>query len=101
MTKVSFNSDLRLDRALARAISPARLAPRVHAPMLLCFGAAETSEFARQARLLWERWPECRPADASAPVSIPDRHHFSVLADLGDRHSELAAATLGMFPMAR
>ncbi len=101
MTKVSFNSDLRLDRALARAVSPARLAPRVHAPMLLCFGAGETSELARQARLLWDRWPECRPVGASGPVSVPDRHHYSVLADLGDRDSELCAATLRMFQLAR
>jgi arylformamidase len=86
---VSFNADLRLDAGLARAASPAYLAPRVRAPLLLAAGAEETDEFIRQSWLLWERWPECRPSGRQGPLFVPERHHFSIVSDLGDPGSEL------------
>src|SRR5215472_9545770 len=87
LVSVSFNVDLRLDASRARALSPIHMRPRAPVPLLLAVGGAETSEFIRQSRLLWERWPECRPAGHSGPLTIPSRNHFAVLSELGDPES--------------
>ena len=94
---VSFNADLRLDAPRARALSPVHMRPRAPVPLLLAVGGTETSEFIRQSRLLWERWPECRPAWRSGPLTIPSRHHFAVLSELGDRDSDLVHEILALF----
>jgi arylformamidase len=96
LIQVSFNADLKLDNGKARAMSPIHCTAEVRAPLLLAVGSGETSEFSRQSWLLWERWPECRPATAHSPLFIADRHHYSVMSELGDRKSELTAATLEM-----
>ena len=96
LIQVSFNADLKLDRGKARAMSPIHCTAQVHAPLLLAVGSGETSEFGRQSWLLWERWPQCRPAAARSPLFIAERHHFSVMSELGDRNSELTAAALDM-----
>jgi arylformamidase len=96
LLQVSFNADLKLDSGKARAMSPIHRTAEVRAPLLLTVGAGETSEFSRQSWLLWERWPQCRPAAAHGPLFIAGRHHYSVLSELGDRKSELTAATLEM-----
>ena len=96
LIQVSFNADLKLDNGKARAMSPIHCTAEVRAPLLLAVGSGETSEFSRQSWLLWERWPECRPATAHSPLFIADRHHYSVMSELGDRKSELTAATLAM-----
>ena len=96
LIQVSFNADLKLDSGKARAMSPIHCTAEVRAPLLLAVGSGETSEFSRQSWLLWERWPECRPATAHSPLFIADRHHYSVMSELGDRKSELTAATLAM-----
>jgi arylformamidase len=97
LVQVSFNADLKLDRARARAVSPIHLRPRSSVPMLCAAGSDETSEFIRQSWLLWERWPECHPHGRHGPLFVPERHHFSVVSDLGDPASELARQTLAMF----
>jgi len=97
LVQVSFNADLKLDRARARAVSPIHLRPRSSVPMLCAAGADETSEFIRQSWLLWERWPECHPHGRHGPLFVPERHHFSVVSDLGNPASELARQTLAMF----
>jgi arylformamidase len=96
LLQVSINADLKLDRSKARAVSPIHCTAEVRAPLLLAVGSGETSEFGRQSWLLWEHWPECRPAATHGPLFIADRHHFSVVSELGDRKSELTAATLAM-----
>ncbi|HEV7413417.1 MAG TPA: alpha/beta hydrolase [Casimicrobiaceae bacterium] len=96
LIQVSFNADLKLDSGKARALSPIHCTSEVRAPLLLAVGSGETSEFSRQSWLLWERWPECRPAAAHSPLFIAGRHHYSVMSELGDRTSELTAATLEM-----
>ena len=96
LIQVSFNADLKLDSGKARAMSPIHCTAEVRAPLLLAVGGGETSEFSRQSWLLWERWPECRPATTHSPLFIADRHHYSVMSELGDRKSELTAATLEM-----
>ena len=96
LLQVSFNNDLRLDRGKARAMSPIHCKVEVRAPLLLAVGSGETSEFGRQSWLLWERWPQCRPTEARSPLFIADRHHYSVVSELGDGRSELTAAALQM-----
>jgi hypothetical protein len=64
-------------------------------------GGDETSEFLRQAELLWDAWPANRPAGASGPLVIDDRHHFSVVVDYADPSSVLTRATLALLERAR
>ncbi len=97
MVQFSFNADFKLDDAEAARLSPVRLAPRSRAPLLLAVGADETSEFIRQTRILWDAWPANRPAAARAPLIVPARHHFSVVADYADAGSELTRQTLALF----
>ncbi len=97
LVQVSFNADLKLDAGHAYLVSPIHLQPRVSTPMLIAAGAEETSEFIRQSWLLWERWPECHPHGRRAPLFIAGRHHFSVVADLGDPATELVRQTLALF----
>jgi arylformamidase len=97
LVQASFNTDLKLDRSRARAVSPIHLRPRSSVPMLFAAGADETSEFIRQSWLLWERWPECHPHGRHGPLFVPERHHFSVVSDLGDPGSALVRQTLAMF----
>lgn len=93
----SFNSDLRLDAAEAQRLSPVRMRPTVAAPLLMAVGGAETSEFVRQTRILWDAWPDNRPPDAESPLVVPGRHHFSVVVDLADAGCELTRRTLALF----
>ncbi len=92
----SFNADLRLDEDTARALSPALLPVTMVAPLIVAVGGAETGEFLRQARLLWEIWPAHRPAGAAGPLVLPGKHHFSVVADWADPDSELTRSTLAL-----
>jgi arylformamidase len=92
----SYNVDLRLDDAEAARLSPVHLSPRSRAPILLAVGADETAEFLRQTGILWDAWPENRPAGARAPLIVPARHHFSVVVDYADPASELTRATLAL-----
>jgi arylformamidase len=94
----SFNSDIRLDEAEARRLSPVNMTPRSSAPLLLAAGADETSEFLRQTRLLWDAWPANRPRGATAPLFVPARDHFTVVLDYASADSELTRQTLALFP---
>ena len=72
----SFNHDLRLGEAIARAESPARLGRETEAPVTAWVGGDERPEFLRQAALLRERW-------GARLVVEPGRHHFDVVDALG------------------
>jgi len=93
----SFNADLKLDEAEAARLSLTNITPRTKAPMTIVTGADETSEFVRQAWLLWDAWPHNRPRDATAPMLLPDHDHFSIIADYADAESALSRATLALF----
>lgn len=97
LLQTSLNADLGLDAAAAASVSPIHLAPTVRAPLLLAVGANETSEFRRQTRLLWDAWPNARPQGWFNPYEVPDRHHFSIVSDLGDPQSELSARIRAQF----
>jgi arylformamidase len=97
LVQFSYNVDLKLDVGHARAWSPVHHAPQTGAPLLLAVGRDETSEFLRQADLLWDAWPGNRPPAATEPLRIPDRHHFSVVFDYAEPESALTRATLALF----
>ena len=97
LLQVSFNDDLQLDAAQARAVSPIHLRPHAAVPLVIAAGADETREFIRQSWLLWQRWPECHPRGRDGPLLLAERHHFSVLTDLGDPNSTLAEAVRSVF----
>lgn len=97
MVQFSYNSDFRLDHAEAARQSPALLAPRTPAPLLLAVGADETPEFVRQTRILWDAWPRNRPDGARGPMLVPGRNHFDVVVDFANAKSELTRATLALF----
>jgi arylformamidase len=97
MPLFSFNADFKLDADEARRLSPALLAPRADVPILCAVGAAETSEFVRQTKLLWDVWPQNRPRGAAGPLLVPGKHHFDVVVDHADAGSALTQATLALF----
>ena len=60
-------------------------------------GGDETSEFLRQAQLLWDAWPRNRPPGDAGPLVLPGRHHFSVVFDYADADAALTRRTLSLF----
>jgi len=94
LTRTAMNADLRLDRAEARAESPALLTPRPGVPVTCWVGADERPEFIRQNALLANVWTGC--GVETRAVEEPGRHHFNVIDGLADPDSELTAALLGL-----
>ena len=97
LLQFSFNSDFRLDEAEARRLSPVHLEPVTDATFVIAAGANETSEFVRQAQLLWRAWPRNRMPGSQGPLLVPDRHHFDVVLDYTSPDSDLTRATLALF----
>jgi len=93
----TMNADLRLDVDEARRVSPINYAPTSDLPLLVAVGADETSEFVRQSQSIFDAWPKNRPRGMTAPLIIPERHHFSVVLDHAEPDSELTRAVLGLF----
>jgi arylformamidase len=75
----SINIEARLDAATARALSPARLAPTVAAPLRLVVGGDESGAFWSQSEQLARAWPNC-----TAPQAVPGAHHLAVVEALAD-----------------
>jgi arylformamidase len=97
MTRFSFNADFGLDDAEAARLSPALGRATTAVPLVIAVGGGETSEFLRQADLLWAAWPDNRPAGATGPLVVPGKHHFDVVMELADPASALARATAALF----
>ena len=93
----TMNADLRLDADAARSVSPVHYAPGTNAPLFVAVGADETSEFVRQAELMFDAWPQNRPPGMTGPLRMADRHHFSAVVDLADAQSAITRAAVGMF----
>jgi arylformamidase len=79
------NADLRLDEASALQLSPAFMPPATRAPVMTTVGGEESSEFLRQNALLGERWRAAFAGD----ISMPGKHHFSIVDALADQKSAL------------
>ncbi|CAG1008474.1 arylformamidase [Burkholderiales bacterium] len=97
LVRFSYNVDLRLDDVEAARLSPALLEPRCDAPLAIAVGGAETGEFLRQARLMWDAWPRNRPAGMRGPLVVPGKHHFDVVVEHADPGSAVTQATLALF----
>jgi arylformamidase len=97
----SYNVDLKLDPDSARAVSPVALTPHTRAPLVVAVGANETSEFLRQSDIMFDAWPDNRPPGMTAPLVVPDTHHFNVILELADPGSALTQATLALLADAR
>ncbi|HEY2817946.1 MAG TPA: alpha/beta hydrolase [Casimicrobiaceae bacterium] len=93
----TMNADLRLDAEDARRVSPVNHPSKMDAPFFVAVGADETPEFVRQSDLLFDAWPQNRPAGMKAALRVPGRHHFNVVLDHADPESELTRATLRLF----
>ena len=92
----SFNRDFGLDEAEAWRQSPLAYRSLTNAPFVIACGTAETSEFVRQAQILWDAWPEVRQP-AGGPLMIPGGDHFTVQLDYADPGSAVMQATLALF----
>ncbi|SDR63121.1 arylformamidase [Rhizobiales bacterium GAS113] len=93
LVNTSMNSAIGLDVARARAWSLPKACPHVAAPLLLTVGGLESPEFHRQSAELATAWPEI----CHAPVSIPGRHHFDVVEELGRAGTPLFVEAMGLF----
>jgi arylformamidase len=92
-------SDLRLDAAQARRLSPACFpAPQLPRRLIALVGEEETPEFHRQNRLIRRRWG----ADA-VPVceAVAGCHHMSILHTMVDAQSRTSSLTRQALGLAR
>jgi arylformamidase len=90
----SFNSDFRLDEAAVARLNLADKPRTVAAPLVIAAGAAESSEFQRQSRLLADAWaPQLKSL-----LLLPGLNHFSVVDAFSERGQPLYESTLALFP---
>lgn len=97
LVRFSGNADFKLDDAEAARLSPVLLPPTTGAPLAIAVGGAETDEFLRQSRLMWDAWPANRPKGMAGPLVVPGKHHFDVVVEHADAGSALTRATLALF----
>jgi len=94
---VSVNQDIRLTRELAGDVSPMVHPPRNHAPLVVAVGQAETPGWFQMSRdffaLCSQRQIDCRY------LEVPDAHHFSISAQLGDPSSIMTQTVLEQMGM--
>ena len=89
----SFNADFRLDDAAVARLSLAGKPRSLGAPLVVAAGAAESSEFVRQSRLLADAWAP----QAHELLLLPGLHHFSVVDAFSERGQPLYERTLALF----
>jgi arylformamidase len=86
------NADLKLDRALARRLSPVTMPPATTAPLHTAVGGDESDEFKRQNALIAKTWRYAFAGD----IPMPGRNHLTVVEELGNPGSALFLAALDM-----
>lgn len=91
LINTSMNQQIRLTPGQARDWSLHEAPqPAPGAPLELLFGGAETSEFHRQSALMATAWPGlARPA-----ISVPGKHHFNVVEQIGHHGTPVFDAVL-------
>ncbi|MGH8641125.1 MAG: alpha/beta hydrolase, partial [Burkholderiales bacterium] len=89
---VSFNSDMRLDAAAVKKLSPIRYRPLRAVPLYTSVGGAESAEFRRQNGLIGATWDHCFRRD----IPMPGFHHLGVVEQLGEAGSALCGGALQM-----
>ncbi len=90
----SVNEWARLDAESARRNSPILHLPESGCPLIVSYGGSETSEFKRQSRIYADAWRA-----RGWPVDVfehPERNHFDIVFDLGDRDSLLGGKVFAM-----
>jgi acetyl esterase/lipase len=90
LLQTAMKDPLRLDVDEARRESPALLEPILGTKLVCWVGGAERAEFRRQNALLANVWTGL--GAATMAHEAPDKHHFSVVDELGDAKSGLVAA---------
>lgn len=91
LTRAEFiRNDLRLEPALARALSPVFLPWRNDVPLVRSVGAEETAELHRQSTLLGAHWPLACEREL---IEVPGCNHLSVCDAFADTRSQLFQAT--------
>jgi arylformamidase len=88
-----FNSDFKLDAAAAARLNLADRKPVIRAPLVIAAGAAESSEFQRQSRLLAEAWQP----QVKSLLMLPGLNHFSIVDSFAERGQPLYDETLALF----
>lgn len=89
----SFNADFKLDDAAVARLDLARRRPTIAAPLVVAAGAAESSEFQRQSRVLYEAWkPQARSL-----LLMPGLNHFSIVDAFTERGQPLYEQALALF----
>ena len=89
----SFNADFRLDDAAVARLDLAKRPRSIAAPLVVAAGAAESSEFQRQSRLLAEAWSP----QVKSLLLLPGLNHFSVVDAFAERGQPLYEETLALF----
>lgn len=89
----SFNADFKLDDAAVARLALAGRQPTIGAPLVIAAGAAESSEFQRQSRLLADAWA----LQVRTLMLLPGLHHFSVVDAFSERGQPLFESTLALF----
>ncbi len=89
----SYNADFGLDDAAVARLGLADKRPTIGAPLVVAAGAAESSEFVRQSRLLARAWA----AQVRSLILLPGLHHFSVVDAFTERGQPLFESTLALF----
>lgn len=89
----SFNADFNLDAAQVARLNLDDKRPTIRAPLVVAAGAAESSEFRRQSRLLADAWG----TQIRALMLLPSLNHFSVVDVFAERGQPLYEAGLGLF----
>jgi arylformamidase len=87
LINVSMNTDLRLDAAEARRVSPLYWPAPVGASFDSVVGALESSEFLRQARVIVDSW--AKAGVATRYEAIAHANHFTVCDALSDPNSSM------------
>jgi arylformamidase len=87
LINVSMNTDLRLDAAEARRVSPLYWPAPVGAAFDSVVGALESSEFLRQARVIVDSWGKA--GVATRYEAIAHANHFTVCDALSDPNSSM------------
>ncbi|HEY4998125.1 MAG TPA: hypothetical protein VII36_03230, partial [Usitatibacter sp.] len=93
LMQFAFNSDFRLDDDACARLNLAGRRPSIDAPLVIAAGAAESSEFQRQSRLLADAW---QPQVKSLLV-LPGINHFNIVDSFAERGQPLHDATLALF----
>ena len=86
------NQDLKLDRTLARRLSPVTMPPATAAALYTAVGGDESDEFKRQNALIARTWH----ASFAGDIPMPGRNHLSVVEELANADSALFKGAIKM-----